>query len=75
MNTVIVFNFPEKATEQELEDLFWEYGRVQQVKFASRRRYALITFEDPKGAELAVWGGGKEMSGQKLKVKMAEWDV
>jgi RNA recognition motif-containing protein len=75
MNTVIVSNFPEDATETQLQDLFWEYGEVRAVRFGTRRKYALVAFDDPKGAELAVWGGGKKMSGQKLKVKMAKWDV
>jgi RNA recognition motif-containing protein len=75
MHTVIVFNISGDVTEGQLQELFLEYGEVQYIKFASRRNYALITFEGENDARRAVEAGGKELSGRKLTVRMAKWDV
>lgn len=70
-----VKNLPEKVTDNEMEDLFAEYGRVASVKIPKNeedqtsRGFAILEFEAAEDAELAKEKVHEtEFMGQKLEV-------
>lgn len=78
MNKVYVGNLSFNTTEQELEELFGQYGKVAEValirdRISNRLKgFGFITFETQQEAESALALNGKEFLGRPLKVNMAE---
>ena len=75
MRTIVVSNFPEGTTGYDLECFFVMFGDSPEVSFPRRGRYALVTFKDEPHAERALAANGERMSGRRLRVKMAKWEV
>jgi RNA recognition motif-containing protein len=72
MKTLIVSNFPDETTEEQIKDLFRDH-RVEKVTLRPKK-YAVITFEDEYAAEKAfkewrevVW------SRHWLRLKRGRW--
>ena len=72
MNKLIVSNFPEGTTEDDLAQLFRDYA-VASVTIKPGR-YAVVAFETPWEADRALkeWAGWV-WGGQWLRIKAADW--
>ena len=77
MKSIYVGNIPFSVSEDELQNLFAEYGDVQSVKFINDREtgrfrgFAFVEMED-EGALAAIEAlDGSDMSGRNLKVNEA----
>ena len=78
MNKVYVGNLSFNTTEQEIEELFGQYGKITEVALIRDRisnqlkGFGFITFDSQQEAEAALALNGKEFLGRPLKVNMAE---
>lgn len=77
-NKLFIGNLNYRATEQDLETLFSEYGEVQEVAVpvdratGRKRGFAFVTFEDSDAAQSAITAlNDKEFQGRPLKVNLA----
>jgi len=72
VNKLIVSNFPEGTTEDDLAQLFRDYA-VASVTIKPGR-YAVVAFETPWEADRALkeWAGWV-WGGQWLRIKAADW--
>ena len=77
MKTIYVGNINYKATEEDLKNVFLEYGKVTSVKIINDRQtgrskgFGFVEMES--GAEKAIEElDGKEFQGRKLRVNEAK---
>lgn len=75
---LFVGNFPWKTTEDDLRNMFAEYGDVEEViiikdRMSGRSKgFGFVTFGDDAAADAAVAAlDGKDMGGRPLKVNEA----
>ena len=78
MKKLYVGNLPFTYTEQELSDLFSEYGTVSSAKLITDREtgrsrgFGFVEFENDAEAEAAIEGAnGKDLGGRPLVVNEA----
>jgi RNA recognition motif-containing protein len=73
-NTAKLFigNLPYEITEEELNDLFSQYGEVKEVFAPRQKGYAFVTFANPEDAQKALEAmKDYELKGRKLNIDMA----
>ncbi|EHQ34701.1 RNA recognition motif domain-containing protein [Methanoplanus limicola] len=69
---VYVGNLAHYVTEEEIEDLFAEFGDIMSVKIKPQEGFAFVEYSTIEEAENAIHGtNGKEFSGRTLKVEDA----
>jgi len=69
---VYVGNLPPDVRDNEVEDLFYKYGRIRNVTLKTRRGppFAFVEFDDPRDAADAVHGrNGYNFDGYRLRVE------
>ncbi|CCD20449.1 RNA-binding protein, putative [Trypanosoma vivax Y486] len=66
---VAVRRLPDNATEQQLRDLFEEYGKITDFFMESNRRYAFVGFENAECLEAALQANGRELNGSIIEVE------
>lgn len=78
MKSIYVGNLPYTATEEELRDLFSDFGNVHEVRIMSDREtgrprgFAFVRMQDQE-ADAAIRGlNGKDMGGRALRINEAE---
>lgn len=78
MKNIYIGNIPFKASEEDIHELFGQYGSVNSVKLITdretgkKRGFGFIEMEDD-GAEKAIEAlEGKEFMGRTLKVNLAK---
>uniref|UniRef100_A0A4X2L829 RRM domain-containing protein n=1 Tax=Vombatus ursinus TaxID=29139 RepID=A0A4X2L829_VOMUR len=52
-------NLPADVREKDLEDLFYKFGCIRDIKLKNRQGlapFAFVCFEDPRDAEDAIYG-------------------
>ena len=72
MTTLFVANLPRDVREREVEDLFYKYGRIEDVQVRSSRTdtFAFVTYRDSRDARDAVVGrDGYKFDGYRIKVE------
>lgn len=63
---IYVGNLPHDIRERELDDLFYKFGRIEEITI--KGPFAFISFEDPRDAEDAVRRrDGYEFAGGRLR--------
>ena len=78
MNKIYVGNLSFNTSEQELEELFGQFGKITETALIRDRisnqlkGFGFITYDNQKGAEDALAMNGKEFLGRPLKVNMAK---
>ncbi|MFP5463898.1 MAG: RNA recognition motif domain-containing protein [Gammaproteobacteria bacterium] len=76
-NKLYVGNFPYSVTEDQLRELFSEYGQITDLAMIMDREtgrpkgFAFITFAAQQAAEKALEQNGRDLGGRPLKVNMA----
>lgn len=77
MNKIYIGNLSFKATEQDVEDFFKQFGEIKEIALI-RDRYSnelkgfgFITFTDPSSAQNALSKNGEELLGRPLKINLA----
>ncbi len=76
-NKIYVGNLPYSTIENELEDIFSQYGEVKELVLIKDREtdqckgFGFITFESDDQAQNALDFNGQEFQGRKLKVNIA----
>jgi len=75
---LFVGNLPFSATEDQLRDMFGQYGEIVDVKLISDRMtgrskgFAFVEFADEASAQAAIEGtNGKDMGGRAIVVNVA----
>jgi len=77
-NKLYVGNFPFSVNEDELREIFDDYGEIEELALINDREtgrskgFAFITFTTQQAAEKALEVDGKEVGGRKLRVNMAQ---
>jgi RNA recognition motif-containing protein len=78
MRKLYVGNLPYSSTEEELIQLFGQYGSVEHARIIRERDsnrskgFAFVEMEDPDAAQKAIAGlDGSEMDGRPLRVSLA----
>lgn len=77
MNKIYVGNLPFQATQDELTQLFQQFGEIQEVAFIKDRfsnkfkGFVFITFTTQEAAQNALSMDGKDLGGRPMKVSMA----
>lgn len=77
-NKLYVGNYPFSVDEAQLRDLFSDYGDISELAMITDRDtgrskgFAFITFATQQAAEKALELDGKDLSGRKLRVNMAQ---
>ncbi|KAH7301728.1 hypothetical protein KP509_23G039200 [Ceratopteris richardii] len=73
--TIYVGNLPVDVREQEIEDLFYKYGRIVDIELKLPPRppgFCFVEFEDARDAEDAIEGrNGYKYEGNYLRVELA----
>ena len=78
MNKIYVGNLSYNVNEQDLEDLFGEFGKNLQIKLIKdletgrSKGFAFIEFEDASNAQAALKLDGKDFQDRRLKVNLAK---
>lgn len=71
-NKLFVGNLPYETTEDELRELFSQYGTVQEVFAPRQKGYAFVTFENEEDAAKALEAmKDYELKGRKLNIDFA----
>lgn len=74
---IYVGNLSYDTTQDDLNSLFGEHGKISEVKLITDREtgrskgFAFITFNQPDGAQAAMTLNGAEFQGRRLKVNIA----
>lgn len=77
MKSVYVGNLPYSATEDEIKELFAQYGEVQSVKLVNDREtgrpkgFAFVSIDDGAAASAIAELDGKQFGGRRLRVNEA----
>jgi cold-inducible RNA-binding protein len=78
MKKIYVGNLPYSTEEDQLRDLFTQYGEIEEVYLArdkvsgKKKGYAFVRFTTPAGAQASLAMHGKEFGGRMLKVTLAQ---
>ncbi|OGT52099.1 MAG: hypothetical protein A3F17_08350 [Gammaproteobacteria bacterium RIFCSPHIGHO2_12_FULL_41_15] len=78
MKKVYIANIPYSVTEDSLEALFAQCGRIESVNLIKDREtgrlrgFGFIEFDSEANAQAALKFDGHELDGRPLKVKIAE---
>ena len=75
MSTIFIGNLPKDIREREVEDLFYKYGRIEDVQIRTNRNdtFAFISFRDSRDAKDAISGrDGYKFDGYRLKVEFSK---
>ena len=78
MNKIYVGNLSFNTTEEALEELFGQYGKITEIalirdRFSNQLKgFGFITFDSQKEAQNALAMDGKEFLGRPLKVSIAK---
>ena len=71
-NKLFIGNLPYEITEEELTELFSQYGAVKEVFAPRQKGYAFVTFENEEDAAKALEAmKDYELKGRKLNVDLA----
>jgi len=76
-NKLYVGNFPFSASEDQLREIFSQYGEISDFAMIMDRDtgrpkgFGFITFATQEAAEKALEQNGKDMDGRPLRVNMA----
>ena len=71
-NKLFIGNLPYEITEEELREIFSQYGTVLEVFAPRQKGYAFVTFENEEDAMKASEGmKDYELKGRKLNVDFA----
>ena len=76
--SIYVGNLPWSATEEQVQDLFAEYGNVLSVKLVSdrdtgrARGFGFVEMEDADAINAIAALDGKEFEGRALRINKAE---
>ena len=76
-NKLFVGNLAFAATEDELQDLFAQHGKLDEVKIildretGRSRGFAFVTYSDSKQAEVALELDGTAVRGRDIRVSVA----
>jgi RNA recognition motif-containing protein len=78
MRKLYVGNLPFSSTEEDLIQLFGQYGNVEHARIIRERDsnrskgFAFVEMEDPDAAQKAIDGlDGSDMDGRHLRVSLA----
>ena len=77
---VYVGNLSYDTTQDDLHELFGQYGAIAEVKLITDREtgrskgFAFVTFDDSQAVDAALEFNGQEFQGRRLKVNMAKED-
>jgi RNA recognition motif-containing protein len=80
MKTLFVGNLPFSTTEQELRDLFSQYGSVDNVQIVTARDsglprgFAFVTVDDDSAAAVVEALNGTMFAGRRIKVDVTRED-
>ena len=76
-NKLFIGNLAFRATEEELEEAFGQYGELEEVKIIMDREtgrsrgFAFVTFVDAASAKDALALDGSTVSGRDMRVSIA----
>ena len=76
-NKLYVGNLPYNVDDNQLQDLFGQYGEIQELALIKDRDtgrpkgFAFVTFATQQAAESALAQNGKDLGGRSLKVNIA----
>ena len=76
-NKLYVGNFPYSVSEDQLREIFSQYGEISDFALIMDREtgrpkgFGFITFATQEAAEKALEQNGKDLDGRPLKVNMA----
>ncbi len=76
--SIYVGNIPFSATEEDLRNLFGQYGEVMSVKFINDREtgrfrgFGFVEMDDAAAKEAIDALNGKEISGRALRINEAQ---
>lgn len=76
-NKLYVGNFPYTVDEDQLRDIFSQYGDIDDIALIKDREtgrpkgFGFVTFASQQAAEKALEQNGKDLGGRPLKVNMA----
>lgn len=77
MTKLYVGNLPYTVNEQDLKDLFKEFGEINDVRLIKDREtgrskgFAFVEFADSSQSQAALKLDGEELNGRRLKVNIA----
>ena len=77
MNKIYVGNLPFKTVEQELVEIFQQFGEIKEIALIKDRfsndfkGFGFITFDSQAAAEGALAMDGKDFGGRPMKVNIA----
>jgi RNA recognition motif-containing protein len=77
MNKIYVGNLPFKTVEQELVEIFQQFGEIKEIALIRDRfsndfkGFGFITFDTQTAAESALAMDGKDFGGRPMKVNIA----
>uniref|UniRef100_A0AAF5D7Z7 RRM domain-containing protein n=1 Tax=Strongyloides stercoralis TaxID=6248 RepID=A0AAF5D7Z7_STRER len=73
---IYVGNLPDDIREREVEDLFYKYGRIRNIKIRGRHggpAFAFVEFVDSRDARDAIQGrDGIRVDGSRIRVEMVK---
>lgn len=78
MNKIYVGNLSFNTTEQELSELFSQFGKISEValirdRFSNQLKgFGFVTFDNKSEAQSALAMDGKEFLGRPLRVNIAQ---
>lgn len=76
-NKIYVGNLPFKTTDQELQEVFGQYGEIVEVALIKDRYsgdfkgFCFITFKTQEAAQNSLAMDGQQLGGRPMKVSMA----
>ncbi|OGT07841.1 MAG: hypothetical protein A2X78_03270 [Gammaproteobacteria bacterium GWE2_37_16] len=77
MNKIYVGNLPFKTTDQELQEVFAQFGELDEIALIKDRYsgefkgFGFITFKSQEAAQNSLAMDGKPFGGRPMKVSMA----
>ena len=78
---IYVGNLPYEATDEQMEEIFGQYGEITEIKLISdfqtgrSKGFGFITFATPEAAQGALVQNDQEFGGRKLRVNIAKEQV
>lgn len=78
MKKIYIGNLPYRATEQEIQSAFAQYGAIEEIALIKDRHsgrpkgFGFVTFETADAAQGALKMDGQDFQGRTLKVSIAK---